>query len=117
LRFRKRTVTVHGVLAPTDATLRALAEPRRRAILRLVRDAEMAAGQIAAYFDVTRPAISQHLTILRAAGMIEQRREGTRRLYRAKPEAIDELRVWLDQFWGDGLQRLRDGVEEEARSR
>jgi DNA-binding transcriptional ArsR family regulator len=100
-----------------DAALRALAEPRRRAILRLVRDQEMPAGQIAAHFDVTRPAVSQHLGVLRAAGLIDERRDGTRRLYRARPAAIEELRAWLDTFWAAGLARLRDAVEDDEWTR
>src|SRR5260370_656285 len=69
----------------TDETLRALAEPRRRAILRLVARDELAAGEIAAAFEVTRTAISQHLTVLKNAGLLAERRDGTRRLYRARP--------------------------------
>ena len=65
-----------------DASLKAIAEPRRREILRLVRDDELTAGAIAAHFDVTRPAISQHLSVLRDAGLVVERRDGTRRWYR-----------------------------------
>lgn len=96
-----------------DATLRAIAEPRRREILRLVRDEERTAGAIAAQFDVTRPAVSQHLTVLRDAGLIIERREGTRRWYRARPEGTRELRVWLEAFWDDGLARLAAAAEQE----
>lgn len=118
LRLRKTAFKVSPVLTAADSTLRALAEPRRRAILRLVRNSEMAAGQIAAFFDVTRPAISQHLAVLRAAGMLEERRDGTRRLYRARPDAIEGLRAWLDEFWTEGLEQLREHVEtEEGRTR
>jgi DNA-binding transcriptional ArsR family regulator len=100
-------------MALESRAMRAIAEPRRRAILRLVRDAELPAGEIAAYFDVTRPAISQHLGVLREARLVDERRDGVRRLYRARPEAIAELRAWLDDFWSDGLERLRDAVEED----
>jgi uncharacterized protein YndB with AHSA1/START domain/DNA-binding transcriptional ArsR family regulator len=99
-----------------DVALRVLAEPRRQAILRLVRDQEMAAGDIAAHFDVTRPAISQHLTVLREAGFVDERRVGARRLYRARPQAIADLRRWLDDFWAGSLARLRDAVEAEERT-
>ena len=96
---------------------RAIAQPRRREILRLVRDRELAAGEIAAHFDVTRPAVSQHLSVLREAGLVTERREGTRRLYRARPEGLQELREFLDGFWGFGLQRLRRAAEDEQRQR
>jgi DNA-binding transcriptional ArsR family regulator len=101
---------------PTDAVLHALAEPRRRAILRLVRDQERPAGEIAAQFpDVTGPAISQHLRVLRSAGLLGERREGTRRLYRARPEGLAELRALLREFWDDELGLLKDAAELEER--
>ena len=81
-----------------DATLRAIAEPRRRGILRLVRLDELSSGEIAARFDVSRPAISQHLGVLLAAGLITVRKQGTRRLYRARPEALEEVRAYLEGF-------------------
>lgn len=98
-----------------DATLHALADPRRRTILTLVRDRELAAGQIAARFDVTRPAISQHLAVLRAAGLVSERRDGTRRLYRARPAGVEDLRAWLEDFWDAGLERLVAAAEAEER--
>jgi DNA-binding transcriptional ArsR family regulator len=98
-----------------DAALRAIAEPHRREILRLVHDEELTAGEIARRFDVTRPAISQHLTVLREAGLVVERREGTRRWYRARPEGTRELRAWLEAFWDDGLARLAAAAEDEAR--
>ncbi|HEY8885868.1 MAG TPA: metalloregulator ArsR/SmtB family transcription factor [Chloroflexota bacterium] len=96
-----------------EATLRAIAEPHRRAILRLVRDTELTAGEIASQFEVTRPAISQHLNVLKEAGLIVERRLGTRRLYRARPEGLAELRSYLDEFWADQLASLKDAVERE----
>jgi DNA-binding transcriptional ArsR family regulator len=96
-----------------DAALRALADPRRRAILALVRERELPAGEIARRFDVTRPAISQHLAVLREAGLVSERRQGTSRIYRARPAGAAELRAWLDTFWDDGLARLRAVVEIE----
>jgi DNA-binding transcriptional ArsR family regulator len=96
-----------------DAALRALADPRRRAILALVRDRELAAGDIAGHFDVTRPAISQHLAVLREAGLVSERRDGTRRFYRARPTGATELRAWLEELWDDGLTRLRRAAEQE----
>lgn len=98
-----------------QATLDALAEPRRREILELVRDRELAAGEIAAGFDVTRPAISQHLGVLKAAGLVTERREGTKRLYRARPEGVGDLRAFLDEFWSRRLDVLTREVEKEAR--
>lgn len=98
-----------------DRVLLALAEPRRRQILRLIWDAELSAGAIARQFDVTRPAISQHLTVLRQAGLITERREGTRRFYRARPERMDELRAFLAEFWDDRLDRLKRVVEHDHR--
>ena len=99
-----------------DAALRAIAEPRRRQILALVRVDELSAGEIALHFDVTRPAISQHLTVLRKAGLVSERRAGTRRLYRARPSGIAELRAWLEEFWDDGLARLQRAAEQEEAS-
>jgi DNA-binding transcriptional ArsR family regulator len=99
-----------------DTVLHALAEPRRRAILRLVKDHERPAGDIAAAFpDVTGPAISQHLRVLREAGLVQERRDGTRRLYRARPEGLAELRVWLRDFWDEGLERLKEEAEFDER--
>ena len=98
-----------------DLALQALAEPRRRAILALVRERELPAGEIARRFDVTRPAISQHLAVLREAGLVSERRDGTRRLYRARPAGAAELRAWLDDFWDDGLERLKAVAEQHDR--
>jgi DNA-binding transcriptional ArsR family regulator len=100
-----------------DAALRAIAEPNRRAILRLVRDDERSAGDIASHFDVSRPAISQHLRVLEDAGLVEARRDGTRRLYRSRPEALSEVREFLESFWDDGLARLKGAVEFDQRRR
>jgi len=97
----------------TDEALRALAEPRRRAILRLVARDELAAGEIAAAFEVTRTAVSQHLTILKNAGLLAERRDGTRRLYRARPEGLAGLRQFLDDMWGASLDMARRLVEAE----
>jgi len=94
-----------------DAVLKAIVEPRRRAILELVSHRELAAGDIAARFDVSRPAISQHLTVLKDAGLLVERRDGTRRLYRARPEALAELRQFLDSLWSDALQSFKTHAE------
>jgi DNA-binding transcriptional ArsR family regulator len=102
-----------------DAALKALAEPRRREILRLVWSQELPASEIAGCFrDVTRPAISQHLAVLREADLVTERRDGTRRFYRANPATVAELRDFLDDYWTSGLERLRDVAEAaEARTR
>ena len=100
-----------------EDAIRAIAEPRRRQILRLVWEAERPAGEIAANFDVSRPAISQHLRVLREAGLVSERRQGTMRLYRARPEGVAELRAYLDRFWEEGLATLKREAEREERKR
>lgn len=98
-----------------QAVLNAVAAPRRREILTLVRDRELSAGEIASRFDVTRPAISQHLTVLREAGLVSERRAGTRRLYRVRPEGLAEVQEFLAQFWDPRLARLKSAAEAEQR--
>jgi DNA-binding transcriptional ArsR family regulator len=98
-----------------EAALKAIAEPRRRAILRLVRDDELSAGEIAQAFEVTRPAISQHLSVLKEAGLVSERRDGTRRFYRARPEGLKELQKFLEEFWKQSLHRLKEAAEWEER--
>jgi DNA-binding transcriptional ArsR family regulator len=100
-----------------DAALRAIAEPRRRQILEIVRDGELSAGEIAAHFDVTRPAVSQHLTVLKEAGLISERRDGTRRLYLARPQGLAELKLFLEGFWDDRLASLKREAERKERTR
>jgi DNA-binding transcriptional ArsR family regulator len=98
--------------------LEALADPRRRRILELVRAAELPAGAIAAEFgDVTRPAISQHLRVLREAGLVAERRDGVRRLYRTRSEGLTDVREFLDRFWDERLADLRREAETAERSR
>ncbi len=95
-----------------DAALKALAEPRRREIVRLVWSEELPATAIATRFtEVTRSAISQHLSVLREAGLVHERREGTRRLYRSNHHEMARLREFLDDYWTTGLERLRDVAE------
>lgn len=100
-----------------EAALRAIAEPRRRRILQLVSTEELSAGEIASHFEVTRPAVSQHLTVLKDAGLLSERRDGTRRLYRARPEGLAELRDFLDEFWAQGLDRLKLAAEQAERGK
>lgn len=100
-----------------ELAARAIAEPRRRQILTLVRDEELSAGEIAAHFDVSRPAVSQHLTVLRGAGLLSERRQGTSRLYRARPEGLVGLHDFMEGFWTDRLERLRLAAELEQQRR
>jgi DNA-binding transcriptional ArsR family regulator len=95
--------------------LQVVAEPRRREILRLVWSRELAAGEIAAHFNVSFPAVSQHLSVLRNAGFVTLRREGRRRYYRADRNAIGPLRPALQQMWSRSLDRLVTLIEEEKR--
>jgi DNA-binding transcriptional ArsR family regulator len=103
---------VQTTIAAMEAALRALAEPRRRKILALVRSNELSAGEIAGQFDITWPAISQHLGVLREAGLVSERRAGTRRLYRARPEGLEELLTFLEAFWDERLATLKREVEQ-----
>jgi DNA-binding transcriptional ArsR family regulator len=98
-----------------EAALKAIAAPHRRTILRLVTDAELSAGEIAANFELTRPAISQHLSVLKEAGLVSERRNGTRRLYRARPEGLVELKAFLDGFWDERLEALKREAEREEK--
>jgi DNA-binding transcriptional ArsR family regulator len=100
-----------------QSTIQALAEPRRREILELIREHELTAGEIAAGFDVTRPAISQHLGVLKEAGLVSERREGTRRFYRARPEGLRELKEFLEGFWAFSLTQLKREAEAEERKK
>jgi len=100
-----------------DAALKAIAEPNRRRILRLVRDEELSAGEIASHFDISWPAVSQHLGVLKEAGLVDERRNGVRRLYRARPEGLTELQAFLDQFWSDRLTALKREAEREEREK
>ena len=98
-----------------ELALRAIAEPRRLEILRIIRGRELSAGDISAHFDVTRPAVSQHLKVLANAGLVSVRREGTRRLYRTRPEGLAELKEFLDEYWGDRLDALKREAEADER--
>src|SRR5262249_54025545 len=109
--------TVGDSMAILDLAAKAIAEPRRREILVLVRDGELSAGDIASHFDVTRPAVSQHLAVLREAGLLSERRDGARRLYRARPEGMAGLNDFLSRFWTDRLERLKLAAELEQQRR
>jgi DNA-binding transcriptional ArsR family regulator len=94
-----------------DVALKAIADPRRQEILRLVWTQERAAGEVASHFDVSRPAISKHLRVLREAGLIEERRSGTQRLYRARAESIREMGRFLESFWDESLLAIKEAAE------
>ncbi len=100
-----------------ETALKAIAEPHRRRILSLVRDGELSAGEIASHFEVSRPAVSQHLTVLKEAGLVDERRNGTRRLYRVRPEGLAELKAFLDGFWGDRLEALKRDAERAEKEK
>ena len=97
-----------------DQALRAVADPTRRAILRLVRNGELAAGEIATQFpSMSRPAVSQHLRVLTDSGLVEVRADGNRRLYRWRREGLRDAAVFLDEMWSGGLARLKTVAERE----
>ena len=100
-----------------ETVLKAIAEPRRQEILRLLWQRERAAGDVAAHFDISRPAISKHLRILKEAGLLEERHAGTRRLYRARPERLADARRFLESFWDEGLAAIKRAAEDDARGR
>src|SRR5438270_11188749 len=95
----------------------ALGEPRRPQILRLVSGLQLSVVDIARRFDVTRPAISQHLRVLKEAGLVTERREGTRRLYRSRPETIAQLWASLEVFWSESLRTPKVAAEHEEQQR
>jgi DNA-binding transcriptional ArsR family regulator len=100
-----------------DAAIRAIGEPRRREILRLVWDGERSSGEIASHFDITGPAVSQHLKVLREAGLVNERREGTKHLFSADHRALRALRDQLSWMWDGDLADLKTAAENEAKAR
>src|SRR5690349_1440156 len=101
-----------------DEVLRAVAEPRRRAILTLLADQELPAGSIAAEFpSISRPAVSQHLAVLRDAGLLVERRDGTRRIYRTHREALAAMQQRMAQLWPSALDRFKAYVEADQEDR
>lgn len=97
-----------------QAMLEAVSSPRRREILRLVWDRELSAGEIASRFDVSWPAISQNLGVLRKAGLVTERKESTRRYYRADRKAAGPLALVLEEMWSRDLANLQRVIEEET---
>ncbi|MBO7748142.1 winged helix-turn-helix transcriptional regulator [Paenibacillus sp. MWE-103] len=98
-----------------DKALTALTEPRRREILHLIRHGELPSSAIASHFDITAPAISQHLKVLEEAGLVVVRRAGTKRYYGVRREGFAELMTYIGSFWDDSLLRLKEAAEEEER--
>jgi DNA-binding transcriptional ArsR family regulator len=98
-----------------EQALQAIASPRRRVILDLVWDTELPAGEIAAAAGMSKPATSQHLRVLRHAGLVEARIDGNRRLYRTRGDRLAALRDALDEFWAERLDRLAREAEMEQR--
>jgi DNA-binding transcriptional ArsR family regulator len=98
-----------------QAVLDAISSPRRREILRLVWTEELSAGQIAARFDVSWPAVSQNLKVLRTAGLLRERRQGTKRFYRADPDALGAVAAVLREMWEQDLDALERSIERDRR--
>jgi DNA-binding transcriptional ArsR family regulator len=98
-----------------NKAIQALTEPRRRDILHLVRDGELTSSAIASHFDVSAPAISQHLKVLEEAGLVVVRRAGTKRFYGIRREGFAELMQYIESFWDDSLMRLKEAAEEEEK--
>lgn len=101
-----------------DESFRAVADPTRRAILRLVRDAELPAGEIAVHFpSISRPAVSQHLRVLASAGLVEVRPDGNRRLYRWRRDGLRGAAAFVEEMWDGNLGRLKAAAEREEAGR
>lgn len=99
-----------------QTALRALAEPRRLAMLRLVKDRPRSAGDIGAHFaDITQQAVSQHLHVLADAGLVDVKREGKQRMYALNPDGLEILDRFLADLWPNGLRRLKTAVESNTR--
>jgi DNA-binding transcriptional ArsR family regulator len=98
-----------------EAALAALAEPRRRAILMLVRDEPRSVNEIAAQFDITQQAVSQHLRVLKDAGLVAVRPVGQRRLYALRTEGLESVQDFLARLWPESLQGLKRAVESDQR--
>ncbi len=97
------------------SALQALAEPRRRAILELLRDGERPVGELVEHLQISQPAVSKHLRVLRDAGLVEARVDAQRRLYRIRPEPLADLDAWLASYralWSSRIDRLEDHLDE-----
>ena len=107
----KQTLTVSGNLLIVDGWA-ALADPTRRAIFEFVATRPRAVGELAELLPVSRPAVSQHLKLLKTAGLVFDRAHGTRRIYQVDPTGLGELRAQLDRFWNQTLANLKQLVEQ-----
>jgi DNA-binding transcriptional ArsR family regulator len=96
-----------------QAALRALAEPHRQEMLQLVSHKPRSVGEIATHFDITQQAVSQHLQVLKQAGLVSVTRQGQRRLYVVHPDGLEAIHDFLAQLWPAGLERLKRAVEED----
>ena len=92
----------------------ALADPTRRQVFEQLRHGPKPVGIIAAQMPVSRPAVSQHLGVLKKAGLVSDRAEGTRRVYYIDPQGLASIRIWLDQFWGDALTAFKAEIEKQG---
>lgn len=102
-------------MANVDGVFSALYDPTRRAVLERVRTGPKPVGEIARGLPVTRPAVSQHLKVLKDAGLVADRSEGTKRIYYIDPEGLGVVRAWLDQFWDSALSAFAAEVERAAK--
>ena len=91
----------------------ALSDPTRRAVFERLADGPQPVGRIARGMPVSRPAVSQHLKVLKEAGLVRETRDGTRRIYEIDPKGLGQLRRWLDQFWDDALEAFRAEAERD----
>ena len=98
----------------SSQALRALAEPRRLAMLRLIRDQPRSAGEIGGHFDITQQAVSQHLQVLAEAGLVTVERSGKHRMYSVDAAGLQDLDRFLADLWPEGLRRLKSAVESES---
>ena len=94
--------------------IEALSDPTRRAVFERLRAGPRSVGDLAEGLPVSRPAVSQHLAVLKGAGLVSDRREGTRRLYAIEPDGLGALRTWLDGFWDDALARFAERAERSG---
>jgi DNA-binding transcriptional ArsR family regulator len=100
-----------------EKALQALSDPTRRRIFERLRTGAKSVGVLAKGLPVSRPAVSQHLKTLKDAGLVDDRSEGTRRVYYIDPDGLAELRIWVDQFWGDALEAFKNEVERAQAAR